>query len=100
MGLDATARRRWFGGIVLASAVAMLVCGETILRDRLKGNSLLAYWMVCFVLVMLAIIAAFQDLAALKNRSRQEHRALLDDTLKQIETEARNKGTKRKGNGS
>jgi len=101
MGLDATARRRLFGGIVLAGAVAMLVCGQTILQERLRGAAFVAYWLVCFVMVGLAIIAAFRDLRVLQSRTRQEHRDLLDTTLKQIETEARTKQAKpKRDNGS
>jgi hypothetical protein len=91
MGLDATARRRWFGGLVLFGAVGMLICGETLLKDRLNRLSLVAYWLTCFVLTGLAMIAAFRDLRALQQRTRQQQRELLETTLKQIETEARSK---------
>ena len=91
MGLDATARRRWVGGVVLLGAVGMLVCGETILQGRLSAFPFLAYWLVCFVLTGLAMIAALRDLRALQHRTRQQQRELLETTLKQIESEATNK---------
>ena len=91
MGLDATARRRWFGGIVLFAALAMLLVGETLLKGRLAGFSFLIYWLVCFVLTTLAIIIAFLDVRALQRRIHQEQRELLETTLKKIEREAKNK---------
>ncbi len=92
MGMDATARRRWFGSVVLLGAVAMLVCGQTVLQGRLKPWMLLIYWPVCFLLTGLAVLAALRDVRALQNRARQEQRDLLESTLKEIETEAKSKG--------
>jgi len=91
MDLDATARRRWFGGIVLFAALAMLLVGETLLKGRLAGFSFLIYWLVCFALTTLAIIIAFLDVRALQRRIHQEQRELLETTLKKIEREAKNK---------
>jgi len=91
MGMDATARRRWFGSLVLLGAVAMLVCGQTVLEGRLKPWLLVIYWPVCFLLTGLAVIAALRDVRALQNRARQDQRDLLESTLKEIETEARSK---------
>jgi len=89
MALDATARRRCFGAIVLLVALAMLICGETVLNGRLGGLAFIAYWMVCLVLTGLAVVVAFLDARALQRRTRQEQRDLFETTLKQIETEAR-----------
>ena len=97
MGMDATARRRWFGSLVLLGAVAMLVCGQTILQGRLKPWLLVIYWPVCFLLTGLAVIAALRDVRALQNRAREEQRDLLESTLKEIETEARSKGREPRG---
>jgi len=89
MGMDATARRRWFGALVLLGAVAMLACGQTVLQGRLKPWLLLIYWPVCFLLTGLAVLAALRDVRALQTRARQEQRDLLESTLKEIETEAK-----------
>ena len=89
MELGSTARRRWFGGIVLFGALGMLICGQTLLKDRLSGGAYLIYWLICFGFTGLAIIAAFLDVRALQRRIREEHRELLEATLKRIETEAK-----------
>jgi len=88
MKLDATARRRWFGGLVLLGALAMLVCGETVLKGRLQPVAFLVYWLVCVLLTGLALVAAIRDLRHVQYRIRQEQRELLESTLKQIEAEA------------
>jgi hypothetical protein len=95
MGLDATARRRWFGAIVLTAALLMLIAGETVLQGRLKELGFLLYWALCFGFTCLAIIVAFLDVRALGRRTRQEQRDLLESTLKKIQRDARDK---RKGN--
>ena len=89
MALDATARRRWFGAVVLLAALAMLICGETVLKGKLGDLTFIGYWLVCFALTGLAIVVAFLDARALQRRTRQEQRDLFEATLKQIETEAR-----------
>ena len=91
MALDATARRRWFGGIVLSAAVLMLVCGQTILQGELSRTSFLIYWLVCFILTGLAAITALRDMQELSRRTRQQQKDLLETTLKEIEQEARSK---------
>jgi len=92
MTFDATARRRWFGGMMLLAALGMLICGETVLKERLGPIAALIYWLVCLVLTGLAILAAFLDVRALRHRIRQEQRALFESTLKKIQAEAENKG--------
>jgi hypothetical protein len=88
MAFDATARRRWFGGVVLLAALAMVVGGETVLRDRLSPLATLIYWLLCMVFTGLAVVVALLDVRALQRRTQQEQRALFEATLKKIHTEA------------
>jgi 4-hydroxybenzoate polyprenyltransferase len=99
MGLGTTARRRWFGAIVLGVALAMLILGETGLKGKMGNAAFLLYWFICFVLTGLAIVVAFRDVKAVQNEVRSEQRTLLESTLKDIESEARSrqKHTKRNG---
>jgi membrane protein implicated in regulation of membrane protease activity len=85
MALDATARRRWFGAIVLLVALAMLICGETVLKEKLGNLTFILYWLACFGFTGLAIVVAFLDARALSHRTRQEQRDLFEATLKEIE---------------
>jgi hypothetical protein len=91
MALDATVRRRWLGALSLLAALALLICGETVLKGRLRDVAFILYWLVCFVLTGIAIVVAFLDVRTLQHRVRQEHRDLLETTLKKIETDARSK---------
>ena len=85
MGLDATARRRWFGGICLFAALVMLIGGETILRGRLVDLGFVVYWLICFGFTGLALMAAFLDARAVRRRIHDEHHKLLESTIKKIE---------------
>src|SRR5512136_2449219 len=91
MALDATARRRWFGAVVLLAALAMLICGQTVLKGKLGALTFISYWLLCFGLTSLAILAAFLDVRALQRWTRHEQRVLFETTLKEIETEARSR---------
>ncbi len=91
MPLDATARRRWFGVIVLVAALAMLICGETVLKEKLQNLTFVCYWVVCLGFTSLAILLALLDARSLRRRISQEHRDLFEDTLRQIETNAKTK---------
>jgi membrane protein implicated in regulation of membrane protease activity len=91
MALDASGRRRWFGAVVLLAALAMLLCGQTVLKARLGALAFIAYWLVCFGLTGLAILIALLDVRALQRRSRQQQRDLFETTLRQIETESKNR---------
>jgi hypothetical protein len=91
MALDATARRRWFGACVLLAALAMLICGETVLKGILGNLAFVLYWLVCLVLTCLAILIAILDARALRYRIRQEQRDLFESTLREIETEAKSR---------
>ncbi len=95
MGLDATARRRWFGALSLVAALAMLIGGETVFKHRLSAFGFLVYWLICFAFTSLAFLAAFLDVRALSRRTRREQRELLDTTLRTIEKEAKTKSANR-----
>lgn len=91
MQLNATARRRWFGALMLVCALGLLVAGETILKRRLEGLGFLLYWGLCFVFTGLAILTAYIDARVLQIKSRKETRELLQTTLNKIQNDARNK---------
>lgn len=84
MANKADLRRRWLGGIALAAAIGMLIAGETVLHGRLNGVNLVIFYMVCFVLTFIAILVAFLDLSVVRRRTRDEQRALFENTLGEI----------------
>ncbi len=93
MGLDATSRRRYATAIILSLALLMLVAGQTFLKGRLVNVGFLLYWLACFVLTALAMLLAFTDLREVQRRTRQEHRDLLETTLKEIEAKRKARST-------
>ena len=99
MGLGATSRRRLFGAIVLAVALLMLILGETALQGKMSDFAFVVYWLACFLLTSLAIVTAFRDVKAVQNQVRTEQRTLLESTLKDIESEARDRQKQSKRNG-
>src|SRR5437879_6506364 len=99
MGLDTTARRRWFGAIVLVLALLMLILGETVLKGKMSNVAFVVYWLICFVLTGLAIVVAFRDARAVQDVVKTEQRTLLESTLKDIESEARSRQKRTKRNG-
>ena len=89
------AMRRWLGSFFLAMAFAMLVWGQTLLSPYLKGIAFIIYWLFCFGFTFGAMVAALLDLRATRRRSRLEQQELLDEALKQIEAEKKNKPSRK-----
>jgi len=81
---NAKTRRRSFGALCLLAAILLLVADEYLLKGRLSGVAFLAYWLVCFLFTVLAIVAACLDVRELRRTTRSEQRALLENTLHEI----------------
>jgi hypothetical protein len=71
------------------AALGMLICGETVLKGKLRDLTFIAYWMICFALTGMAIVVAFVDARALRRHTRKEQRDLFETSLKEIQAEAR-----------
>lgn len=84
-------RRRWAGGLALATSLAMLIAGETILKGRLSPLPWLLYWIACLLLTTVAIVAALLDLRAVARRTTDEQRHLIETTVKDIVKDVREK---------
>lgn len=85
--------RRIIGTVSIGIAIAMLVAGETVFKSRLSGIPMLGYWMACFIFTAIAAIAAWVDAARVREESRAEKRALIEETIKTIENKP-HKGNK------
>ena len=84
MGSKTDMRRRWAGALCLLAALAMLIAGQTVLRERLHELAFVLFWAVCFAFTCLAILIAFWDVAVTRRRAREEQRVFLEDTLREI----------------
>ena len=77
------------------AAVAMLIAGETLLKNALSDVGFLLYWLVCFLFTGLAIVFAFIDVRQVARRTREEQRELMQTTLNQIERQTRDRRGKK-----
>lgn len=91
MPTSADALRRWLGLLFLALAFGLLIWGQTVLRDSLKGAAFLAYWGVCFLCTMAAIVTALLDVRATRRKAREEQDELLRRTIEEIEDQSEDK---------
>jgi protein-S-isoprenylcysteine O-methyltransferase Ste14 len=73
--------RRWLVAIFLLIAVVMVICGQTVLKSRLRQEAFLYYWAVCILFTGLTFIAALVDLWIIRRRARRERRDLLNKTF-------------------
>jgi hypothetical protein len=73
----ADVRRRWFGVFFLVIAAGMLIWGHTILKPYLEGIGFVLYWLACMAFTGLALLTALLDIWAVRRRTREQQRDLL-----------------------
>jgi len=67
---------RTLGTIFITVCVAMIVCGETLLKDDLHGPQFVLYWTWCFLITLLAGITAAVDLICVRRMGKKTRREL------------------------
>ena len=72
----------------------MVVWGQFFLPRSVDPALQLAFWGLCFVFTVAAILIAFVDLAVLRRRTRAETRALFEETMQEIERESARPGAR------
>jgi hypothetical protein len=77
--------RRWHGLLCLVLGAAMLLWGQTLLKDRLSGRSFVIYWAICFLVTGLALIISLWDSYQLRRQMRAQEKALFKKMLDQVE---------------
>ena len=87
MSPDPKTRRRIFGAVCLALALVMLIAGETVLQNRLSPVGFVVFWLGCMVFTAMAIGAALVDLFRVRTENRDAQRALIEETLREVERE-------------
>ena len=75
----AQAARRIAASLVLGVAMTQFVLGLTLLRPRLSGRAFLAYWGVCFLLVVVVLFLALLDIWEIRGHARRRTRDLVLD---------------------
>ena len=89
MAANATFRRRSLGALFLGGAILLLVLGETVVKNRLSPVGFLLFWTTCLLCTSGAIVMALLDIRALRQKTRSQHRDLLESTFKDVEEKAR-----------
>lgn len=90
--------RRVLGTVFLLVAGAQLILGFSLLRDRFGPLGTMLYWTGCLLATLGAILCALADALHNLRESRRERRALLADTLREIDAErARHSGPDGRG---
>jgi hypothetical protein len=89
MPSSSDALRRWLGMFCLVVASGLLIWGQTVFAPYLKGIAFMLYWAICLLFTVGAIVIALMDIRALRRRTSDERRELIERTLNEIETESR-----------
>ena len=94
----ADVRRRWFGVFFLVIAAGMLIWGQTIFKPYLEGLGFVLYWLACMAFTGLALLTALLDIWAVRRRTRQQQRDLLQRIFDEGESNEENKTNEPDGN--
>jgi hypothetical protein len=91
-------RRRWFGVFFLLIAAGMLIWGQTILKPYLEGIGFVVYWLSCMAFTGLALVTALLDIWAVRRRTREQQRDLLQRIFDEAESNEEHKTNEPDGN--
>ena len=91
-------RRRWFGVFFLLIAAGMLIWGQTILKPSLQGIGFVLYWLTCLAFTGMALVTALLDIWAVRRRTREQQRDLLQRIFDEGESDEENKTNEPDGN--
>lgn len=73
--------------ICLGTSILLVVWGQFFLPRSVAPSLQMAFWLLCFVLTLAAILIALSDLLVLRQRTRAQKRALFNETMQEIEKE-------------
>ena len=76
----------------------MLIWGQTILKPYLEGIGFVLYWLACLAFTGLALVTALLDIWAVRRRTREQHRDLLQRIFDEAESNKENESNEPDGN--
>ena len=79
-------------------AAGMLIWGQTILKPYLRGIGFVLYWLACMAFTGLALLTALLDIWAVRRRTREQQRDLLQRIFDEGESNEESKTNKPDGN--
>jgi uncharacterized membrane protein len=75
---------RWLATACLTVSVGMVVVGQSLLKDRLRAEAFIYYWLVCIIFTFLTMAIALVDYWVVRRRLHREQKALFQDALRAI----------------
>jgi purine-cytosine permease-like protein len=75
---------RWLATICLGVSVGMVVVGESLLKERLRAEAFIYYWLVCIIFTFLTMVIALADYWVVRRRLHREQKALFQEALRAI----------------
>ena len=70
------------GTALIIVCCLMVVLGTTVLSDQLHGPQYLLYWSWCFLITLLAALAALLDLLLVRRAGQRSRQALLHEQFR------------------
>ena len=68
---------RLLGALLLTASAVMVVLGSTVLSPRLAGLRYVTYWSWCFLITIVALLAALVDLLLVRRAGQKTRRQLV-----------------------
>ena len=72
---------RGISGFCLVAAIALLVLGETLLRNRLNGVKALLYWILPFLMAFIAMAATLLDFYCVRKKLRDTQMQIMEESF-------------------
>jgi len=75
----------------------MLIWGQTLLKPLLEGVVFVVYWLACMGFTALAMVTALLDIRAVRRRTRDQQRDLLQRIFDGADSKKDSRGRERGG---
>jgi purine-cytosine permease-like protein len=72
---------RWLATVCLAISVGMVVVGESLLKEHLRAEAFIYYWLVCIIFTFLTMAIALVDYWVVRRRLHREQKELFQEAL-------------------
>ena len=97
--ITSNVRRRRLQFFLLAAAVLMLVLGLTAFSKSLGGVGLIAYYLVCMVFTLAAMLLAARDMREIRQQTREKKIGLAEQAFDGVSAEVKEARDRRRSNG-
>lgn len=75
---------RGLATVCLAVSVGMVIVGESLLKERLRAEAFIYYWLVCITFTFLTMLIALADFWIARRRLHREQKELFQEALRMI----------------